>query len=238
MRAEGNTDRKFFTNERLIRYFEQEKSESQGFLRIFPRSIRARMKLLRKSTPDSDIIQGIRTGGTTRRLHENQLYGKYTYFVGKGVRKHRLSEDDSSMAYSDAVLTVIEHIAADRFEGRSELKTYLFQIFNNKCVDLIRRNTTKKAQVHQADGLSDYLNMLPDDTRTAIQQLMHQQDALLLVQRLQELGEKCRQMLLAWGEGYKDDDMAQQMGYQSAAVVKTSRLRCMQKLRELYLDGK
>ncbi len=196
------------------------------------------MKLLQKSPPDPNIIQGIRAGGTARRLHENQLYGKYAYLIGEGTRKHRLSEDDSSIAYSDAVLTVIEHICADRFEGRSELKTYLFQIFNNKCVDLARRNTTKKAQIHQADGLSDYLNLLPDDTRTAVQQLMHQQDAQLLGQRLQELGEKCRQMLLAWGEGYKDEDIAQQMSYQSAAVVKTSRLRCLQRLRELYLNGR
>lgn len=197
------------------------------------------MELLQMSPPDSIIIQGICTGGTARRLHENQLYGKYAHFVNEGVRKHRLSEDESSMAYSDAVLTVIEHIGVDRFEGRSELKTYLFQIFNNKCVDLIRRNTTKKGQVHQASGLDDYqLNLLPDDTRTAIQQLMHQQDAQLLGQRLQEIGDKCRQMLMAWGEGYKDEDIAQQMGYQSADVVKTSRLRCLQKLRKLYLNGK
>ncbi len=197
------------------------------------------MKLLQKSPPDSAIIHGICAGGTARRLHENQLYGKYTYFVGEGVRKHRLSEDESSMAYSDAVLTVIEHINADRFEGRSELKTYLFQIFNNKCVDLIRRNTTKKAQVHQANGLDDYhLNLLPDDTRTAVQQLMHQQDTQLLGQRLQELGDKCRQMLMAWGEGYKDAEIAQQMDYQSTDVVKTSRMRCLQKLRKLYLNGK
>ena len=197
------------------------------------------MKLLQRSPPDSVIIQGIRAGGFARRMHENQFYGKYAYFIGKGVRKHRLSEDESSMAYSDAVLTVIEHICADRFEGRSELKTYLFQIFNNKCVDLIRRNTTKKAQIHQANGLDDHpLNMLPDDTRTAVQQLMHQQDAQLLNQRLQELGDKCRQMLMAWGEGYKDAEIAEQMSYQSAAVVKTSRLRCLQKLRELYLNAR
>ena len=196
------------------------------------------MKLFQKSPPDPIIVQSIRAGGTARRLHENQLYGKYAYLIGEGVRKHWLSEDDSSMAYSDAVLTVIEHISSDRFEGRSELKTYLFQIFNNKCVDLVRRNTTNKAQVYQANGLDDHhLNLLPDETRTAVQQLMHQQDAQLLGQRLQELGDKCRQMLLAWGEGYKDADIAQQMNYQSAAVVKTSRLRCLQKLRELYLNG-
>ncbi|MFB9294357.1 RNA polymerase sigma factor [Persicitalea jodogahamensis] len=196
------------------------------------------MRLLQRSPHDSDLIQGIRAGGVARRLHENQLFSKYAYFIGEGTRKHRLSEDESSMAYSDAVLTVIEHICTDRFEGRSELKTYLFQIFNNKCVDHIRKNTTKKAQVHRTDGFDDrYMNLLPDDTRTAVQQLMQQQDAELLGQRLGQLGDKCRQMLMAWGEGYKDADIAEQMSYQSAAVVKTSRLRCMQKLRELYLNG-
>ncbi len=197
------------------------------------------MTLFQKSPPDSDIIQGIRAGGTARRLHENQLYAKYAYLIGKGVRKHRLPEDESSMAYSDAVLSVIEHLGTDRFEGRSGLKTYLIQIFNNKCVDLIRKNTTKKAQVHRANGLDDhYLNLLPDDTRSVIQQLMQQQDAQLLGQRLEEVGDKCRQMLTAWSEGFKDAEIAKQMSYQSAAVVKTSRLRCLQKLRALYLSGK
>ncbi|WP_373511492.1 RNA polymerase sigma factor [Persicitalea sp.] len=196
------------------------------------------MRLLQKSPPDSSIIQGILAGGTSRRLYENQLYEKYQYFIEQGERKHsRLSADDCSMVYSDAVLTVIEHVSGNRFEGRAELKTYLYKIFSNKCVDLIRRNTTNKAEVHQTDGLSDYLNLLPDDTHTAIQQLVQQQDAQLLGQRLSELGDKCRQMLMAWGEGFKDEDIANQMSYQSAAVVKTSRLRCMKKLRELYLSG-
>ena len=192
--------------------------------------------MLQKSPQDADIIEGIRSGEPQRRLSENQLYGKYAYFIGEGARKHCLVEDDCSMAYSDAVLTVIEHIYQGRFEGRSELKTYLYQIFSNKCVDLIRKNTTKKAQVHRTNGLDDqYLNLLPDDARTSVQELMQQQDAQLLRQRLRELGDKCQQMLMAWGEGYKDDDIAKQMEYQSPAVAKTSRLRCLQKLRDMYL---
>ena len=41
-------------------------------------------------------------------------------------------------------------------------------------------------------------------------------------------------MIEAWGEGFMDQEIAVEMGYQSAAVVKTSRLRCLEKLRALY----
>ncbi|MPR33689.1 RNA polymerase sigma factor [Salmonirosea aquatica] len=196
------------------------------------------MNFLAKTPQDSSIIEGIRTGGPRRRSYENHLYEKYAYLIRDGQRKHRLSAEDCSMAYSDAVLTVIEHLVSGRFEGRSELKTYLHQIFSNKCVDLVRRNTTKKAQVYQPGPLTDALNLLPDEARSVVQEIMRQQDVDLLRHRLGALGDKCRRILWAWGEGYKDEEIAMQLDYQSAAVAKTSRRRCLDKLRELYHTGK
>ncbi|WP_247231709.1 RNA polymerase sigma factor [Telluribacter sp. SYSU D00476] len=195
------------------------------------------MAFFSRTPPDSSIMEGICSGGAERRHCERQLYEKYAYLIREGTRKHNLSEHDSSIAYSDAVLTVIEHLVAERFQGRSELKTYLYQIFSNKCVDLIRRNTTNKAQVHRSEGLNDALNLLPDEARTVVQELVLQQDMDLLRHRLRSLGEKCQRILWAWGEGYKDDEIATQLDYQSAAVAKTSRLRCLEKLRELYHMG-
>ena len=154
--------------------------------------------------------------------------------MADGSRKHRLVEEDCFSAYSDTILSVITNIVTSQFEGRSELKTYIHQIFTNKCVDLIRKRTTNRQSVHDAVSLDDSLLQLPDDTRLIIQQLIHQQDAALLRQRLQELGDKCREMLQAWGNGYSDEEIAQTMCYNSAAVSKTSRLRCMERLRELY----
>jgi len=71
-----------------------------------------------------------------------------------------------------------------------------------------------------------------------VQTLINQYDVELLYRRMRELGEKCQQMIKAWGEGYMDQEIAVEMGYQSAAVVKTSRLRCLEKLRDLYKGGK
>jgi RNA polymerase sigma-70 factor (ECF subfamily) len=183
---------------------------------------------------DAELMAGIRAGGTQRRLYENKLYEKYQYFITKGTREHRLTEDECASAYSDAMLTVFDNIINGRFEGRSELKTYLYQIFTNKCVDAIRKNTTNRSSVNNGPSLDDSLMQLPDEARSIVQKLMAESDVEKLHQHLRELGEKCRAMVLAWGEGYSDDEIAQTMNYNSAAVAKTSRLRCIEKLRERY----
>jgi RNA polymerase sigma-70 factor (ECF subfamily) len=192
------------------------------------------MRLFSRQLSDADLMAGIREGGTKRRLYENKLYEKYDYLITDGTRKHRLSEDECASAYSDAVLTVFENISSGRFEGRSELKTYLYQIYTNKCVDAIRKKTTNRSSVHDAFSLDDSLMQLPDEAKSAVQRLIAQSDVENLYRHLRELGEKCRAMILSWGEGYSDDEIAATMGYNTAAVAKTSRLRCLDKLRERY----
>lgn len=194
------------------------------------------MQPFSRQLPDAELIEGIRAGGAQRRLAENQLYKKYVYLIADGVRKHRLTEDDCASAYSDAILTLFDHVANGRFEGRSELKTYLFQIFTYKCVDAIRKKTTNRSSVHDALSLDDTLMQLPDEARSAVQRLIGESDVEQLHRHLRELGEKCRTMILSWGEGYSDDEIAQAMGYNTAAVAKTSRLRCLEKLRERWRD--
>ncbi|HLL95060.1 MAG TPA: sigma-70 family RNA polymerase sigma factor [Spirosoma sp.] len=192
------------------------------------------MPLFSRKPTDADLMAGIRSGGAQRRLCENKLYEKYSYFIAEGVRKHRLDEEDCASAYSDTLLTVFESITSGRFEGRSELKTYLYQIFTNKCVDAIRKKTTNRSSVHDAFSLDDSLMQLPDAARTVVQHLISQSDVEDLHRHLNELGDKCRTMIMLWGEGYSDDEIAQTMTYNSAAVAKTSRLRCLDKLRERY----
>ena len=192
------------------------------------------MQLLPRQPSDSNLIAGIQVGGAQRRFHENKFYRKYDYLIADGVRKHRLTEDDCFSAYSDAIMTVIEHIVSSRFEGRSELKTYLYQIFSNKCVDAIRKKTTNRSSVHDALSLDDSLMQLPDAARSVVQALIAQSDVENLHRQLNKIGDKCRTMILMWGEEYSDDEIAQTMAYNSAAVAKTSRLRCLDKLRECY----
>lgn len=192
------------------------------------------MPFFRKTISDVDLLEGIRSEGAQQRHSENLLYDKYSYLIRDGIRKHRLSEDECSMVYSDTIISIIDNIRKGKFEGRSEFKTYVYQIFTNKCVDLLRKNATNKQKVNLGSAIEDYINILPDESRGVIEHLIEQYDADLLRKRIKELGEKCAKMLLAWGEGFMDQEIAVQLGYQTAAVVKTSRLRCLERLRALY----
>ena len=192
------------------------------------------MSLFPRHLPDADIMAGIQAGGSTRHSVENRLYEKFLFMIRAGERKHQLTYEDCVSAYDDAIMAVIDHISTGRFLGKSKLETYLYQLFMNKCVDLIRKKTTNREQVHNAMSIDDSLLQLPDSAQTVVQQLITQNDAEKLHQHLQSLGDKCRQMLLAWGEGYSDEEIAQQMKYNTASVAKTSRLRCLERLRDAY----
>ncbi|SHE86148.1 RNA polymerase sigma factor [Pedobacter caeni] len=183
---------------------------------------------------DSDmaIVEGLKAGGGQRRIFEGNLYKSFFYFIRQGVRKYGISEEDASSAYSDTIISVINNIIKGSFEGRSALKSYGYKIFSNKCVDLLRKDTTNKGKVNQAIPIDSLVFELPDQARTAIQQLLMKEERNYLMERLIALGEKCRQILLFFEDGYSDKDIAGFMEYNSADVVKTSRLRCLEKLKK------
>ena len=183
-------------------------------------------------TDENQIVSGIQSGGRERPVYEKQLYAHFLYFVRQGMLKYRIAEEDAASAYSDTIITVISAITTGTFEGRSSLKSYAFQIFMNKCVDLLRKETTKKNKVHQTASISSLIMDLPDRARDAVQELITKSDRNLMWQKLQEIGEKCKQMLLLFEDNYSDKEIAVLMQYSSADVVKTSRLRCIDKLRE------
>lgn len=183
---------------------------------------------------DQKIIGDLRLGGTERRRTEDLLFNRFSYFIREGISKHHLSEDDAFTAYSDTVMAGIGKIVDGRFEGRSSLKTYFYQIYYNKCVDLLRKSTTNKNSVHRAESIGDRMLSLSDSARSIVQHLIDKADWDLLKQRLNELEDKCRQLLLLWGNNFSDLEVAAQMAYKSADVVKTSRLRCLEKLRKIY----
>ena len=180
---------------------------------------------------ESGLIEGLRAEGTQRRLTEKKLFEHFFYLTRLAQSKYNLGHEDCASAYSDTIIAVIQNTISGKFEGRSSLKTYTYQILMNKCVDVIRKNTTNKT-VYDSDVVDTMTASLPDKARNVVQQLIEKGNRSTLAQQIKELGEKCRQLLLLFEDGYSDKEIAIEMAYNSADVVKTSRLRCLEKLRE------
>lgn len=186
------------------------------------------------SSKDWHIIGQLRQEGLERRKGEESLFEEYAYFIREGMRKHRLSEEQAFDAYSDSVLAAIDSISHGTFKGDSSLKSYLYKIFHNKCVDLFRKNTTNKNIINRAHSINEELLRLSDMSRSILQTLIEKTDWMILRERIAKLGEDCKKMLLLWADSYSDKEIAVVMDYKTANVVKTSRLRCLTKLRQLY----
>jgi len=184
------------------------------------------------SDADGQIIELLLQNGLDKRRGEDALFTRYDYFIREGMSKLGLSE--SFNAYSDSVLAAIEKISNGTFEGRSSLKTYLYQIFHNKCVDLLRKNSTNKSSIHRTDSISERLLHITDKARSAVQVLIDKADWKLLKEKLTQLGDDCRKMLMLWADNFSDRQIAAEMEYKTSDVVKTSRLRCLEKLKRLY----
>ena len=187
---------------------------------------------------DRDIINNLLQDGIDRKKGEEQLFNHYAYFIEQAMHKYSFQEDEAFNIYADTIIAAIARITNHSFEGRSSLKTWLYQIFHNKCVDLVRKKTTNKDSVNHALSISAMFMQMADTAKSVIQEMMERTDRELVKQKLKEIGENCRQLLMQWAEGFSDKEIAATMEYKTADVVKTSRLRCLEKLRQLYKKDK
>jgi len=186
---------------------------------------------------DEDIISNLLQSGRARVRGEEDLFNRYSYFIKEGMNKYTIPQEDAFDAYSDTILAAIPKIQNGSFEGRSSLKTWLFQIFHNKCVDLIRKNATHKNRVHKTQEVSDMIVHLSDTSKSIIQQLIEKADWDVLKRKLNEIGQNCKDLLMLSADGYTDREIVEMMTYKTADVVKTTRLRCLEKLRQLYKNN-
>lgn len=185
-------------------------------------------------TEEREIIDSIRQNGDERKKGEERLFNRYSYLIKEGIHKYALLREEAFDLYSDTIISAIEKIADGSFQARSSLKTWIFQIFHNKYVDLLRKKTTNKSSIHRTLSITELLSQISDHSKTVIQELMEKTDWEVLRQRLVQVGENCRRMLMLWADGYSDKEIAQSMEYKTADVVKTTRLRCLEKLKQLY----
>ena len=186
------------------------------------------------NAPDRELIDSLHKGGVEKTRGEDRLFNAYSYFIREGMQKYSLPQEDAFDAYADTILSGIEKISNGTYQGKASLKTWLYQIFQNKCVDLLRKKTTNKSSVHRTAEIADSQFQIRDPVKSIIQKLIDKTDFDILKRRLAQLGDDCAKMLQQWAEGLSDKEIASAMGYKTAEVVKTSRLRCLQKLRLLY----
>ncbi len=181
---------------------------------------------------DKEIIVGIQAGGLQRQRWESVLFEQYRYFIREGGQKHALKEDEVKSTYCDAFMVLVEKIADGRFRADAGLKTFFYRIFHNKCVDAARKNSTNRMQVHLTEGMEDW-ERLSSRATNVVNALIQKELVAEMYQAFARLGKKCKEILTAWSRGYSAKEIAKSLGYKTDRSVRTTKMRCMDKLVNL-----
>lgn len=159
-----------------------------------------------------------------------ELYGLYREaFIGF-TKKHHIAQQDSVDIYQEAFISIRKHaISGKLYEVDTSFKTYLFGIGKHLIYNKLKDYASQKQydpKLHNT--CSDYESIPIDHPKelTEEQKLLHRYFKLL--------GKSCQQMLtLSFYRGLTNEEIAQQYGYDSEAVVRSQKSRCLKTLKNL-----
>lgn len=151
------------------------------------------------------------------------FYHEHFGLVYKLSSTHHIEKEQAMDAYSDSLTAFVDNIRNDKFRGESKCSTYFIRIFNNKCIDVIRKKTTNKA----TNQIISFEDMKQEVMQPA------ENESLDLTGFMNELSEICREVLMDWSDGFSMDEVAERNNLKNAHTARSKRYNCFQQLMEI-----
>lgn len=173
---------------------------------------------------DQEVINGIKKGG--RALEEVATFlvkkSQWPDDLTKHVRSKGGDKDLARQIYIDAYISFQENILADRFQGKSSLKTYFLSIASNKLIDHFRR-AAKNTRTIATDPLEMDTNGHESENSEVLK--------VILPQVMRQMGDRCKTLLAFIALGYKHKEIAEVIGFSSDSVAANEVKKCRDTLR-------
>ncbi len=150
------------------------------------------------------------------------------------AKRYNVREDDIADIYQEAFIALRKHaISGKLYEISSSLKTYLFGIGKHLIYKKLKEYSTNKSielQLHIVE------NDVEEIIIESVENLTREQE--LLRYYFKQLGKSCQKMLtLSFYRGLTNDEIAQLEKYDSQAVVRSQKSRCLKTLKELIKNS-
>ena len=175
---------------------------------------------------ERELILAIQEGGEAlekamRSLYEDQEIRKQVF---RFVKDRKGSIQDAEDVFQDGIRNLMLSIRAGRYRGEGSLKAYLF----GTCRNLWFRRFDRLSR--QADPEREMpVQMVETDPEIL---LLNREQEQVLAGFLNNIGEKCREVLERWKMGYSMKEIAAAVGYKSEGVARKKKHQCLKKLIE------
>jgi len=167
--------------------------------------------------PDQQLIHRIRSGQSDKALAT--LYHHFP-MVRKMIRTNGGNAADAEDIFQEALILLVRNIRQRDFTLTSKLSTYLFGICRLLWKDELRRRSRPIPHELAQDSAG---------TEAPPPHEEKEQQARLAEKALDELGERCRELLLLfYHAGMKLKDIAARMGYSAENTAKNQKYKCLE----------
>lgn len=168
---------------------------------------------------DEEIVFELKKGNTTVLKH---CYKKALGQVEGMMIKNGGSKEDAKDLFHDALIVLNSNCRNTDFQLTSSLSTYLFSICRYSWLNQV--NKKKKGEEMIRIVYEETWQLAYKSTNELVDSIMEAMD---------RLGNKCKEILLDYYYGkYSYKEIAENLSYASAQVVRQQKYRCIQKLKE------
>ncbi len=174
---------------------------------------------------EEDIISRIRGGD--HQMMEKVYFLYRNEFVSWSKGKFGISEDDALDHYQDTLTIFFEKVMNGSVTSiASSLKTYLFGIGKNR---VLQQFDERGRMDRHSDGLAEHYQFIAEDPDAS---LFFEEAKKQTIRIFSAIGEGCKEILrLFYFEKRSMSEIAEIMGHKSEAVSRTTKKRCLEKIR-------
>ncbi len=182
---------------------------------------------------DAELLERIQSSKTHIQDEAfGQLYKQHYKSIIAMVTKNNGSLDDAGDVFQDTLIVLHKNTQKEGFSLSCKMGTYLYSIARNIWLKKLKKNSRL---VSISETEKEFIPISDDNTKI----LDKMEERNLLFSYLQKLGEDCRKVLrFFYFDGMRLDEIATQMGYNSAEVAKNKKFRCFQALKKSLLMDK
>ncbi|AEE52449.1 RNA polymerase sigma factor [Haliscomenobacter hydrossis] len=176
---------------------------------------------------DDQLLKMI-TGNETERdeamryiFHSQEWQNMIKYYV----LQHKGNEQDGEDAFQETMILFDRNLRLGVFKGQSSLKTYFMAIAKWHWLGQLRKkHPQQEFSVQQHETQEESVEV----------QLINSEKKNFLTKALEQIGERCKNILELYKLHYSMQEIADQFAFSSADMAKKEAYRCRMKLRDFF----
>ncbi len=177
---------------------------------------------------DAKILDMIRSGRDEGLV---MLYEANRKPIRAYVARNNGTADDAEDLLQEALIVLWERIRTHRFEHRAQLSTFIYATVKN----MWRRRLARMRRETPADIEEDTGRI---EDASALDIMIESEEAKLVHEALNRLGEPCKTLLvLFYWEEKTMDEIAAQLKFANADTAKSKKYQCKKLLQKLLKDS-